>query len=86
MEATSHHADEEGESEIRAPTNQNFVDLDDIFDEMPVLAIDPDKVERIQSGGVKTFGNKELRLKRGIHTVSTGHLLITPQDGSGGGE
>ena len=77
MEAPFHHADEEGKSEIRVyDVDTNFLDLNDIYDgpldEMPVLAIDPGKVERIKSGATKTVGKKKLRLKRGITTMDTG--------------
>ena len=32
VEATSHHADDEGESEIRSPADESSSSLDDIFD------------------------------------------------------
>ena len=71
VEAPSHHADEEGKSEIRAyDVDNHFVGLNDIhdgpLDEVPVLAIDPGKVERIKSGATKTVGKKKLRLKSGL--------------------
>ena len=84
VEAPSHHADEEGKSEIRAyDVNESVLDLNDIYDgpmhEVPVLAIDPDKVEKIKSGATKTVGKTKLRLKRGI-TMDTGaHHNVMPK-------
>ena len=81
LEATSYNADEEGESKIRAYNVKNFLGLNHIFDddEAPVLAIDPDKIQKIQSGATKTVGKKKLRLKRGI-TMDTGaHHNVMPK-------
>ena len=75
VEATPHHADEEGNSEIRAYDVKKFLDLNNIFDdvEVPVLAIDPDKVERIKPAATKTAGKKKFRLKRGITMDTRAH-------------
>ena len=46
---------------------------------MPLLAIDPDKVERMKFGAMKTVGKKKLRLKRDI-TMDTGaHHNVMPK-------
>ena len=81
VEASSHHIDEEGKSEIRvndttaaagAPLN-----LDDIFDnvdysEHPLLAMEADDVGMITSTR-NTASGKTLRLKRGITMVAGAH-------------
>ena len=105
MNATSHHADEEGESEIRSTAEESSSFLEDIFDgvvptrlpiwlpatsptlpqiivddsEVPVLAIDADKLKKIKAGSIKTVGGKKFRLKRGI-TMDIGvHYNVMPR-------
>ena len=47
--------------------------------EVPVLAIDPDKVERIKSGATMTVGKNKLRLRCGITLDTDGHHNMMPK-------